>query len=111
MQTATGLYFGDGEIVANVGKATVYIMDNNYFLEVGPGHNLVASEIDYAMYMEQLGDKPKGNCLEIGLGLGIGLNVNKQDPNLFTTTTTTTTTTTSKTTTTKVPPTPRRLMG
>lgn len=71
MQTSTGIYFKDGEIITNHGEVTVYRMDNNLLLEIGPGHNLWALESEYVDYMEQLGDKPKGNCLEIGLGLGI----------------------------------------
>jgi spermidine synthase len=46
-------------------------MRNELFLEIGPGHNLWALESEYTDYMEQLGDRPFGNCLEIGLGLGI----------------------------------------
>ncbi len=71
MQTSTGIYFKDGELVANCGEASVYRMSGELFLEVGPGHNLWTLESEYSDYMEQLGDKPTGQCLEIGLGLGI----------------------------------------
>jgi len=71
MQTATGIYFKDGEILSSHGEAKVYNMNDELFLEVGPGHNLWALESEYKDYMEQLGDRPRGNCLEIGLGLGI----------------------------------------
>lgn len=71
MQTSTGIYFKDGEVVANCGEVTVYRMSGELFLEVGPGHNLWALESEYVDYMPQLGDKPRGKCLEIGLGLGV----------------------------------------
>lgn len=71
MQTATGIYFKDGKIISNHGNVTVYEMSGELYLEVGPGRNLWALESEYDVYMEQLGDKPKGNCLEIGLGLGV----------------------------------------
>ncbi|MBV5347167.1 hypothetical protein JZU46_02975 [bacterium] len=71
MQTSTGLYFKDGELITTQGEVTIYKMDENLFLEIGPGHNLCSSESEYTSFMEQLGDKPKGSCLEIGLGLGI----------------------------------------
>ena len=71
MQTATGIYFKDGKVVSKHGNVIVYEMQGELFLEVGPGHNLWALESEYTVYMEQLGDKPKGRCLEIGLGLGV----------------------------------------
>ena len=71
MQTSTGLYFKDGEVITRHGEVTIYRMDDILFLEVGPGHNLWALESEYSDYMAQLGDKPRGDCLEIGLGLGI----------------------------------------
>lgn len=71
MQPTTSIYFKDGNIVSKHGEATVYEMSDELFLEVGPGHNLWALESEYFVYMEQLGDKPRGKCLEIGLGLGI----------------------------------------
>jgi len=71
MQTSTGLYFKEGEVITKHGEVTIYKMEDNLFLEVGPGHNLWALESEYTDYMAQLGDKPKGDCLEIGLGLGV----------------------------------------
>ena len=87
MQTSTGLYFKDGEIVTNRGEVTIYKMDNNLFLEVGPGHNLWALESEYTDYMAQLGDKPKGDCLEIGLGLGVASRCILTYPNVTSLTT------------------------
>ena len=69
--TKTKLYFVDGKLIAQHGKARVYEMDDQLFLEIGKGHDLWALESEYYVYMEQLKDKPKGNCLEIGLGLGV----------------------------------------
>jgi spermidine synthase len=71
MQTATGIYFQEGELVTRRGQVSVYSMSGELFLEVGPGHNLWTLESEYTDYMIQLGDKPKGKCLEIGLGLGV----------------------------------------
>lgn len=65
------IYFKHGELVAECGSARVYQMNNELFLELGQGHNLWALESELADYMEQLWDKPSGNCLEIGLGLGV----------------------------------------
>lgn len=71
MQTATGIYCVDGELVAEYGDAAVYQMNGSLFLEVGGLYNLWALESEYVDYMEQLKDKPRGKCLEIGLGLGV----------------------------------------
>jgi len=71
MQSATGIYFKEGKVISKHGKVTVYEMFDELFLEVGPGHNLWALESEYSVYMEQLRDKPRGKCLEIGLGLGV----------------------------------------
>lgn len=65
------IYFEDGEVVAEHGKAKVYKMNNELFLEIGPGHTLWALESELSDYVDQLQDFPRGNCLEIGLGLGV----------------------------------------
>lgn len=65
------IYFQDGELVAESGEAKVYKMNGELFLEIGPGHTLWALESEFHDYVEQLGDFPKGRCLEIGLGLGV----------------------------------------
>ena len=65
------VYFEDGIVVAESGEARVYKAFDDLFLEIGPGHNLWALESEFKDYMWQLGDFPKGRCLEIGLGLGI----------------------------------------
>jgi spermidine synthase len=70
--TSSGLiYFKDGELVAESGEAKVYRMNNELYLEIGPGHNLWAMESELPDYIWQLNDKPNGACLEIGLGLGV----------------------------------------
>lgn len=71
MDNKSVLYFRDGDLVAEHGNAKVYKMNNELFLEIGPGHTLWASESEIHDYMQQLQDYPKGNCLEIGLGLGV----------------------------------------
>lgn len=69
---AAGLiYFKDGKLIAESGDASVYIMNNELFLEKGPGHNLWALESELDDYMSQLDSWPRGDCLEIGLGLGV----------------------------------------
>jgi spermidine synthase len=65
------VYFQDGELVAEVGEARVYEMNNELFLEIGKGHTLWALESELRDYIPQIGDLPKGECLEIGLGLGV----------------------------------------
>jgi spermidine synthase len=67
----TPIYFIHGNVVAESGNVKVYDMNNELFLEIGPGHNLWALESELEDYIQQLWDKPKGECLEIGLGLGI----------------------------------------
>lgn len=65
------IYFNDGDLVVEQGNVRVYQANNELFLELGPGHNLWALESELPDYVEQLWDKPKGDCLEIGLGLGV----------------------------------------
>jgi len=65
------IYFKDGEIIAESGNVKVYKLNKELFLEIGPGHNLWALESELEDYIWQLNDKPRGECLEIGLGLGV----------------------------------------
>ena len=65
------IYFIDGELIAEQGEARVYLYDNLLHLEIGPGHNLWMVESEIKELSNQIADKPRGNCLEIGLGLGI----------------------------------------
>jgi tRNA A58 N-methylase Trm61 len=65
------IYFQDGVLLAESGNAKVYEMAGELFLEIGPGHTLWALESEAVDYIEQLGDKPHGRVLEIGLGLGV----------------------------------------
>ena len=65
------IYFQDGEVVAESGDAKVYQMNDELFLEIGPGHTLWALQSELSDYIEQLGDLPRGDVLEIGLGLGV----------------------------------------
>jgi len=65
------VYFKDGEVVAEKGEVKVYKMNGELFLEIGPGHTLWALQSELSDYIEQLGDLPRGDVLEIGLGLGV----------------------------------------
>lgn len=65
------IYFKDGEVVAESGDAKVYQMNDELFLEIGPGHTLWALQSELSDYIEQLSDLPRGDVLEIGLGLGV----------------------------------------
>jgi predicted O-methyltransferase YrrM len=65
------IYFNDGEVIAESGDVKIYKMNNELFLEIGPGHNLWALESERGDYIYQLNDRPFGDCLEIGLGLGV----------------------------------------
>jgi spermidine synthase len=68
------IYFRDGKLMAESGEVKIYEMNDELFLEIGPGHSLWALEGELEDYIDQLGDKPKGDCLEIGLGLGVASN-------------------------------------
>jgi len=65
------IYFRDGELLSQSGNVKVYKFMDLLHLEIGPGHNLWAIESELEDYIWQLNDRPKGNCLEIGLGLGV----------------------------------------
>lgn len=65
------IYFRDGEMLYQSGKVRAYRFMDLLHLEIGPGHNLWAIENELGDYIWQINDKPKGDCLEIGLGLGI----------------------------------------
>lgn len=65
------IYYEDGELIASSGEVRVYNMYDQLFLEIGIGHTLWTLESEIFDYIEQLGDIPFGNVLEIGLGMGI----------------------------------------
>ena len=65
------IYFKDGDLVVKSGEVKVYRLENELYLEIGPGHNLWALESELSDYIWQLNGKPSGACLEIGLGLGV----------------------------------------
>lgn len=65
------IYFQDGKLLSEYGKAKVYKMNGELFLEIGPGHTLWAMESELGDYIDQLQDLPRGNVLEVGLGLGV----------------------------------------
>lgn len=65
------IYFRDGELVCQSGNVSVYKFMDLLHLEIGPGHNLWAIESEIEDYIWQINDRPRGDCLEIGLGLGV----------------------------------------
>jgi SAM-dependent methyltransferase len=67
----TLLYFIEGEIIAQCGNIKVYEFNGELYLERGPGHSLWADSLEIEELKPQIGDKPRGDCLEIGLGLGV----------------------------------------
>ncbi len=71
---STPIYFIDGEVIAESGNVKVYEMDGEHYLEIGPGHTMWADSGEIIEYADQIGDKAKGDCLEIGLGLGVASN-------------------------------------
>jgi spermidine synthase len=65
------VYFIDGDLIAKHGDVSIYLYDKLLHLEIGPGHNLWMVESEIKELSEQIGDSPRGKCLEIGLGLGV----------------------------------------
>lgn len=76
------IYFEAGELVAESGDARVYEFNDELFLELGQGHHLWALESELKDYIWQISDKPKGDCLEIGLGLGVASKYILSCPNV-----------------------------
>jgi len=71
MALETGIYYLDGEVIAQSGNVKIYQDEYDTYLEIGPAHNMWALESELNDYKKQINNKPKGNCLEIGLGLGV----------------------------------------
>ena len=67
----TELYFTHGKIIAESGLIKVYEFNGELYLERGPGHNLWADSLEISELKDQIGGRPRGDCLEIGLGLGV----------------------------------------
>lgn len=65
------IYFKDGDIIAESGKARVYKLKEGLFLEIGDGHHLWTLDTELKEYIAQIKDLAKGDALEIGLGLGV----------------------------------------
>lgn len=61
------VYFRNGKLISKSGDVRVYRMDDELFLEDGR-MNLISSDDARSEYIWQLGDKPTGDCLVIGLG-------------------------------------------
>lgn len=64
------IYFTDGRLVAESGNIKAYSMDGQIFIERGPGHTLLCSDLDKEQYIWQINDRPFGNCLVVGVGTG-----------------------------------------
>jgi spermidine synthase len=64
-------YFEKGKLIAENGEARIYKWKNTRYLEIGKGHTLWTYSKEIEAYKDQIGDKSRGDCLEIGLGLGI----------------------------------------
>ena len=64
------IYFRDGTLIAKSDETRVYEMGGELFMEAGR-NNLISSDGDLSDYIWQIGNKPYGNCLVVGLGLGI----------------------------------------
>jgi spermidine synthase len=75
LKMRTPLYFTDGKIIAESGNIKVYEFNSALYLDRGPGHSLWADSEEIKELKEQIGGKPRGDCLEIGLGLGISSNI------------------------------------
>jgi spermidine synthase len=71
MAKDSNIYFKDGTIIAESGKARVYEYNDDIFLEIGDNHHLWALGSESIDYANQLKGRPKGSVLEIGLGLGV----------------------------------------
>lgn len=69
------VYFTNGKIIAKSGDIKVYRFGDALYLEHGPGHNLWTDSDEIKELEEQIGEKPKGDCLEIGLGLGVASKI------------------------------------
>ncbi|KKM61622.1 hypothetical protein LCGC14_1529880 [marine sediment metagenome] len=70
----TPMYFTHGTIIAKSGNVKIYELAGERYLEIGPGHTLWAVSDEIVEYKDQIGNKPGGDCLEIGLGLGVASN-------------------------------------
>jgi len=78
----TPIYFIDGEVIADSNDIVIYEMDGVRYLEQGPGHNLWADSAEINELAPQIGNRPFGDCLEIGLGLGVASEYILSKPNV-----------------------------
>ncbi|MHA2010555.1 MAG: spermine/spermidine synthase domain-containing protein [Promethearchaeota archaeon] len=76
------LYFTGGKIIAQSGDIKVYRFGDALYLEHGPGHSLWTDSDEIKELEEQIGQKPKGDCLEIGLGLGVASKIILDKPSV-----------------------------
>ena len=66
-------YVNDGELLTEVGTTRVYKLNGELYMESGNKGNLISAEEDLRNYIWQLGKKPQGNVLVLGLGLGFNV--------------------------------------
>ena len=76
------IYFVDGKVIAESNDIVIYEMDGVCYLEQGPGHNLWADSAEIDELAPQIGNRPFGDCLEIGLGLGVASEYILSKPNV-----------------------------
>jgi spermidine synthase len=81
------IYFRDGKLLAEYGKAKIYELESKLYLEIGPGHNLWAHEDEYGWYKKRVYPHARGDVLEIGLGLGVCSRLILSNPNVVSLTT------------------------
>ena len=83
----TRTYFLDGRIIAESGDIQVYELDGVLYLNQGPGFSLWIDSNEIKELEEQLGNLPRGDCLELGLGLGVASQyiLNRTNVNTLTT--------------------------
>ena len=62
-----------GSLVVEGGDTVVYKLNEELFMESGVDKNLISAEDDLRNYVWQLGKKPQGDILILGLGLGFNV--------------------------------------
>ncbi len=62
-------YFESGKIIDKVGEVSLYDFDGELYLDISG--QLWMSSHEREEVERQISNKPKGDCLELGLGLGI----------------------------------------
>lgn len=66
-------YINNGKLLTTNGDVRVYEFNDELFMESGIKGNLISAENDLRNYIWQLGKKPHGDVLILGLGLGFSI--------------------------------------